>query len=63
MNKLNNIKRSMFALIMCLSITLCGCGSNKQTEDAGTLSAETQLISTESNMYLNRKTLFIGYLY
>lgn len=42
MNKLNNIKRSLFALIMCLSITLCGCGSNKQTEDAGTLSAETQ---------------------
>lgn len=42
MNKLNNIKRGLFALIMCLSLTLCGCGSNEQTEDAGTSSAETQ---------------------
>jgi len=42
MNKLNNIKRGLFALVMCLSLTLCGCGSNEQTEDAGTSSAETQ---------------------
>ena len=42
MNKLNNIKRVLFALVMCLSLTLCGCGSNEQTEDAGTSSAETQ---------------------
>ena len=42
MNKLNNIKRVLFALIMCLSLTLCGCGSNEQTEDAGTSSEETQ---------------------
>ena len=42
MNKLNNIKRGLFALIMCLSLTLCGCGSNEQTEDAGTSSEETQ---------------------
>lgn len=42
MNKLNNIKRGLFALIMCLSLTLCGCGSKEQTEDAGTSSAETQ---------------------
>ena len=41
MNKLNNIKRVLFALVMCLSLTLCGCGSNEQTEDAGTSSAET----------------------
>lgn len=34
MNKLNNIKRSLFALVMCLSLTLCGCGSNEQKEDA-----------------------------
>ena len=42
MNKLNNTKRGLFALVMCLSLTLCGCGSNEQTEDAGTSSAETQ---------------------
>ena len=42
MNKLNNIKRGLFALVMCLSLTLCGCGSNEQAEDAGTSSAETQ---------------------
>ena len=42
MNKLNNIKRGLFALVMCLSLTLCGCGSNEQTEDAGTSSEETQ---------------------
>lgn len=42
MNKLNNIKRGLFALVMCLSLTLCGCGSNEQTEDAGTSSAATQ---------------------
>lgn len=42
MNKLNNIKRVLFALVMCLPLTLCGCGSNEQTEDAGTSSAETQ---------------------
>lgn len=42
MNKLNNIKRGLFALVMCLSLTLCGCGNNEQTEDAGTSSAETQ---------------------
>ena len=42
MNKLNNIKRGLFALVMCLSLTLCGCGNNEQTEDAGTSSAEAQ---------------------
>ena len=42
MNKLNNIKRSLFALVMCLSLTLCGCGSNEQKEDAAASSAETQ---------------------
>lgn len=42
MNKLNNIKRGLFALIMCLSISLFGCGSDKQTEEIGTSSAETQ---------------------
>lgn len=42
MNKLNNIKRGLFALVMCLSLALCGCGSNEQTEDAGTSSVETQ---------------------
>ena len=40
MNKLNNIKRSLFALVMCLSLTLCGCGSNEQKEDVGRNSAE-----------------------
>ena len=53
MNKLNNIKRGLFALVMCLSLTLCGCGSNEQTEDAGTSSAETQQsedVSTEEVM-------------
>lgn len=50
MNKLNNIKRGLFALIMCLSISLFGCGSDKQPEETGTSSAETQQsedISTE----------------
>ena len=42
MNKLNNMKRGLFVLIMCLSLSLCGCGNNEQTEDAGTSSAETQ---------------------
>lgn len=42
MNKLNRIKRGLFALIMCLSLTLCGCGSNEQKDDSGTSSAETQ---------------------
>ena len=42
MNKLNNIKRGLFALVMCLSLTLCGCGSSEQSEDAGTSLAETQ---------------------
>lgn len=42
MNKLNNIKRGLFALIMCLSISLFGCGSDKQTEEIGTSSAKTQ---------------------
>ena len=42
MNKLNNIKRGLFALIMCLSLSLCGCGSDKQAEETGTSSAETQ---------------------
>lgn len=42
MNKLNNIKRGLFALIMCLSISLFGCGSDKQTEKTGTSLAETQ---------------------
>lgn len=42
MNKLNNIKRGLFALIMCLSISLCGCGSDKQAEKIGTSSVETQ---------------------
>ena len=42
MNKLNNIKRSLFALIMCLSLSLCGCGDSKQTEETGgTSSVET----------------------
>lgn len=50
MNKLNNIKRGLFALIMCLSISLFGCGNDKQPEETGTSSAETQQsedISTE----------------
>lgn len=42
MNKLNNIKRGLFALIMCLSISLFGCGSDKQAEETGTSLAETQ---------------------
>lgn len=42
MNKLNNIKRGLLALIMCLSISLFGCGSDKQPEEIGTSSAETQ---------------------
>ena len=53
MNKLNNIKGGLFALVLCLSLTLCGCGSNEQTEDAGTSSAETQQsedVSTEEVM-------------
>ena len=42
MNKLNNIKRGLFALIMCLSLSLCGCGNTEQTEGTGTSSAESQ---------------------
>ena len=49
MNKLNKSKRSLFALIMCLSLTLCGCGSNEQTEDTGASSAETQQSEDASN--------------
>lgn len=42
MNKLNNIERGLFALIMCLSISLFGCGSDKQAEETGTSLAKTQ---------------------
>lgn len=49
MNKLNNIKRVLFALVMCLSLTLCGCGSNEQTEDSETSSAETQQSKEDSD--------------
>ena len=41
MNKLNNIKRGLIAIIMCLSLSLYGCGSNNQTEKSkGTSSVE-----------------------
>ena len=33
MNKPNNIKKCLFALVMCLSFSLCGCGSNDKTEE------------------------------
>lgn len=56
MNKLNNIKRVLFALVMCLSLTLCGCGSNEQTEDAGTSSAETQ-----QSEYVSAEKVMIDY--
>lgn len=43
MNKLRIIKRGLLALIMCLSLSLCGCGNSNQPEEPlNTSSAETQ---------------------
>ena len=42
MDKLNNIKRGLFVLIMCLSISLCGCGSDGKSEKTETSPAEAQ---------------------
>lgn len=41
MNKLNNIKSGLLALIICLSFSLCGCGSDQQTEESRASSSET----------------------
>lgn len=49
MNKLNNIKSGLWVLTMCLSLTLCGCGSNEQAENTGASSTETQQSSDVSN--------------
>lgn len=49
MNKLNNIKRGLFALAMCLSLSLCCCGNTDQTEGTETSSAESQQSADVSN--------------
>ena len=47
MNKLNNIKSGLLALIICLSFSLCGCGSDQQTEESRASSSETVTSSVE----------------
>ncbi|MBQ8108222.1 MAG: hypothetical protein IJ129_05695 [Ruminococcus sp.] len=42
MNKLDITKRGLCVLVMCLSLALCGCGSNSsKTEESKTATAET----------------------
>ncbi len=48
MNKLNNIKKGLFALIMCLSFSLCGCGSGDRSEEKVDNSVITNEAATHS---------------
>lgn len=49
MNKLINIKRGLFALIICLSVSLYGCGNSQTTENASSSSSSAATtVSTSS---------------
>ena len=54
MNKLNNIKRGIMELIMCLSLSLCSCGSDYHGENAdNTATADVQQDENASSVVID----------